>query len=47
EGDTAFEESENIEVRRLPLADAIEMALSSEITDAISVAALLKAREFL
>lgn len=46
-GETAFEETENIAVRELPLADAIAMALRGEITDAISVAALLKAREFL
>lgn len=39
-GDTAFEETEDIEVRRLPLDDAIEMAARGEITDAISVAAL-------
>jgi 8-oxo-dGDP phosphatase len=41
EGETAFEETENIEVRKLPLADAIDMVVRGEITDAISVAALL------
>lgn len=45
-GEPQFEETENIEIRRLPLAEAIGMALRGEITDAISVAALLKAREF-
>lgn len=46
-GAMALEETENIEVRQLPLADAIAMALDGRITDGISVAALLKAREFL
>jgi 8-oxo-dGTP pyrophosphatase MutT (NUDIX family) len=42
EGDTAFEETEDLEIRKLPLDDAIEMAMQGEITDAISVAALLR-----
>lgn len=41
DGDTAFEETEKIEVRKLPLREAIAMALSGEITDSISVAGLL------
>ncbi len=41
EGETAFEETENIEVRKLPLADAIDMVVRGKITDAISVASLL------
>lgn len=47
QGDTDFEETEDLAIRRLPLRDAINMALSGDITDAISVAALLKAQEFL
>ncbi|MDX1516571.1 MAG: NUDIX hydrolase [Woeseiaceae bacterium] len=43
EGDTDFEETENLEIRHLPLGDAVKMALDGEITDAISVAVLLKA----
>jgi len=46
-GETDFGETENIETRELPLADAIAMAERGEITDAISVAALYKARELL
>ncbi len=46
-GEQALEESENIELRRLPLAEAIDMADSGAITDAISLATLFKAREFL
>lgn len=42
EGATDFEESEDLEVRKLPLGEAVAMAMRGEITDAISVAALLK-----
>jgi 8-oxo-dGTP pyrophosphatase MutT (NUDIX family) len=47
QGATEFEQTENIAVRRLPLAEAIAEAEQGLITDAISVAALLKSREFL
>jgi 8-oxo-dGTP pyrophosphatase MutT (NUDIX family) len=40
EGPTDFEETEDLEVRKLPLQDAIALARNGEITDAISVAAL-------
>lgn len=43
EGEPSFEETENIEIRKLPLAEAIAMARRGGITDAISVAALLAA----
>ena len=42
EGPTSFEETEDLEVRKLPLDDAINMAVHGEITDAISVACLLR-----
>lgn len=38
----AHEDTEDITIRRLPLDDAIAMALSGEITDSLSVAGLLK-----
>ncbi len=38
----ALEDTEDIEVKKLPLQEAINMALSGEITDAISVAALMR-----
>lgn len=41
-GATAFEETEDLAVRKLPLDDAVQMAVDGEITDAISVAALLR-----
>ncbi|NOX69941.1 MAG: NUDIX hydrolase [Gammaproteobacteria bacterium] len=41
-GEADFEETENIEIRKLPLADALEMVLNGEITDAISCVALMR-----
>ena len=42
EGEPDFEETEDLEIRRLPLDEAVKMALDGDITDAISVAALLR-----
>ncbi len=42
-GETDFEEAEDLEVRKLPLAEAVAMVARGEITDAISVATLLRA----
>ena len=42
QGDTAFDETEDIEVRKLPLTEAVAMAQDGRITDAISVAGLLQ-----
>jgi 8-oxo-dGTP pyrophosphatase MutT (NUDIX family) len=41
-GDLQLEATEDIEVCRLPLQEAIDWVLAGKITDAISVAALLK-----
>lgn len=41
-GQQQLEASEDIELRKLPLEDAITMAVSGEITDAVSVAGLLR-----
>ena len=41
-GETAFDETERLDVRRLPVDEAVAMALDGRITDAISVAGLLK-----
>ena len=41
-GEPDFEETENIEISKLPLADALAMVLRGEITDAISCAALMR-----
>lgn len=45
EGEADPEETEDIEVRRMPLGDALEMVRNGEITDAISVAALFRIAE--
>ena len=42
EGEPDFEETEDIEIRKLSLGDAVQMVLDGEITDAISAAALLR-----
>ncbi len=42
EGDPQFDSTEKIDIRRLPLGEAVRMAMSGEITDALSVAGLLK-----
>jgi ADP-ribose pyrophosphatase len=42
--DASPEETEELIVRKLPLQEAIEMALNGKITDSLSLAALLKAQ---
>lgn len=42
EGEPDFEETEDLEIRKLPFDEALGMALDGQITDAISVAALLR-----
>ena len=41
-GDTQFEETEDLDIRKLPLQEAVNMVLDGKITDAISAAALLR-----
>ncbi len=42
EGETMFEETEDIEVSKLPIEEAVAMALRGEITDSMSLVALLR-----
>ena len=42
EGEPEFGETEDLEIRKLPLHDAVALVSNGEITDAISVAALLR-----
>ena len=42
EGDTAFDEMEVLDIRKLPLEDVVDMIRRQEMTDAISVAAILR-----
>ena len=46
EGKPAPEETENIQIRTLPLSEALDMVLHGEITDAISCAALMRVSMF-
>ena len=46
-GETEFEETEDLQLRKLPLKEAVEMVMRDEITDAISVAGILKAARLL
>lgn len=41
-GETQFEETEDLAIRKLPLDDAVQMVLDGQITDALSAAALLR-----
>lgn len=43
EGDTSFEETEQLLIRKLPFREAVDMAMRGEITDSLSLAGLLKA----
>ncbi|MCS7037306.1 MAG: NUDIX hydrolase [Saprospiraceae bacterium] len=45
-GQAQPEETEQLQLRRLPFDEAVQMALNGQITDALSVAALLAAHEW-
>lgn len=47
QGNTEPEETEDLRLWKLPLAQALELVMSNRITDAISVAGLLKAERVL
>jgi len=47
QGETEFEETEDLLIQKLPLDEAIERVLSGEITDVISVAGLLKLKHLI
>ena len=42
QGDTDFEETEDLQLIKLPLTDAIQLVIDGQITDAVSVASLLR-----
>jgi len=46
-GETEFEETEDLKIKKVSLAEAVRMVLADEITDCISVAGLLKAEKLL
>lgn len=41
-GETSFDETEDLQIRKLPLSEAIDMCMQGEITDSLSLACLLK-----
>lgn len=41
-GETSFEQTEDLEIRKMPLDEAVNMVLDGRISDAISAAALLR-----
>lgn len=43
QGETEFEETEILQIRKLPFTEVLEMVMNGEITDSISVAGILKA----
>lgn len=42
EGETEFDETEDLQIRKLPFTEALKMVMEGNITDAISVAGILK-----
>lgn len=47
QGETEFEETEVLQIKKLPFGQALELVMSGEITDSISVAGILKAARIL
>lgn len=47
EGETEFEDTEVLQIKKLPFQEALNMVMKGEITDSISVAGLLKAARIL
>ncbi|MDJ0699565.1 MAG: NUDIX hydrolase [Woeseiaceae bacterium] len=42
EGETEFEQTEDLTIRKLPFREALKLVMNGEITDAISVASILR-----
>ncbi|WPP53616.1 NUDIX domain-containing protein [Catalinimonas niigatensis] len=47
EGETEFDETEDLAIRKMPFSEAINMVMEGNITDAISVAGILKVARLL
>jgi 8-oxo-dGTP pyrophosphatase MutT (NUDIX family) len=47
EGDTEFDDTEELQIMKLPFVEAVEKVMSGEITDAISIAGILKVEKIL
>lgn len=46
-GETEFEETEELKIKKVSLAEAVRMVMDNEITDCISVAGILKAEKII
>lgn len=46
-GETAFEETEDLAIMKVHIKEAVEMAMDNRITDALSVAGILKVARML
>jgi 8-oxo-dGTP pyrophosphatase MutT (NUDIX family) len=46
-GETSFDETEELEVKKIPFTEAVAMVMEGKITDAISIAGILKAEKIL
>lgn len=47
QGETEFEETEDLQIRKLPFSEVLEMVMGGSITDGISIAGILKAARIL
>mgnify|MGYP003656231002 CR=1 FL=1 len=47
QGETEFEETEVLKIRKLPFTEVLEMVMNGAITDGISIAGVLKAARIL
>jgi ADP-ribose pyrophosphatase len=47
QGETEFDETEVLQIRKLPFPVALDMVMSGEITDSLSIAGILKAARIL
>ncbi|MDQ3291648.1 MAG: NUDIX hydrolase, partial [Bacteroidota bacterium] len=46
-GETEHEETEELHIKKVPLSEAVRMVMDGEITDALSIAGILKADKIL
>jgi 8-oxo-dGTP pyrophosphatase MutT (NUDIX family) len=47
QGETSFDDTEELQIRKLPLDHALDMVMKNEITDSLSIAGLLKVRRLI
>lgn len=47
QGETEFEDTERLAIKKLPFKNAVKMVMSGEITDGISIAGLLKVNQMI